>query len=173
MQRVMIVGQPGAGKSWLAREMGRIIGLPVHHMDSIHFLPGWIPRPADEKIEMARAVERGESWIFEGGLSATYDTRMQRCDTLVILDMPLLLRVYRVGRRTLRDHGRTRPELPEDCPERFDPEFWRWIWQTRNTHRQELRRLPARAPAHVRVHHLRTPREVRHFLETIRPGSPA
>ena len=40
MQRVMIIGQPGSGKSTLAREMGKHTGLPVIHIDTIHWQPG-------------------------------------------------------------------------------------------------------------------------------------
>jgi adenylate kinase family enzyme len=40
MRRIMIVGQPGSGKSWLAGQIGKRLGLPVHHMDHIHWQPG-------------------------------------------------------------------------------------------------------------------------------------
>lgn len=57
MQRIMILGQPGAGKSWLARELGARTGLPVIHMDCIHWQPGWVERPLAEKLQLARAAE--------------------------------------------------------------------------------------------------------------------
>lgn len=52
MKRVMIVGQPGAGKSYLARAMGQKTGLPVQHMDMIHWKPGWVERDKAEKLAM-------------------------------------------------------------------------------------------------------------------------
>lgn len=42
MRRVMIVGHPGSGKSTLARAMGERTGLPVVHIDQIHWRPGWV-----------------------------------------------------------------------------------------------------------------------------------
>ena len=116
MKRVMIVGQPGSGKSTLARALGEVTGLPVFHMDMIHWKPGWVERPLAEKIPMANEIESGRRWIFEGGLSATYENRLARADTLVVLDVPLWRRSWRVFRRTWRDHGTTRPDLPENCP---------------------------------------------------------
>ncbi|MDF9757302.1 Mg-chelatase subunit ChlI [Pseudomonas hunanensis] len=67
MQRVMIVGQPGSGKSTLARKLGEQTGLPVVHIDTIHWQPGWVERSPDEKTRLCREVEARERWIFEGG----------------------------------------------------------------------------------------------------------
>ena len=49
MQRVMIVGQPGSGKSTLARRLGQLTGIPVVHIDTIHWQPGWVERSAAER----------------------------------------------------------------------------------------------------------------------------
>ncbi len=163
----MIVGQPGSGKSTLARALGARVGLPVVHMDQIHWKPGWVERPLEAKIPMAHAVEAGPQWIFEGGLSATFENRLVRADTLIVLDLPLWRRAWRVFRRTLRDYGKTRPDLPADCPERFDTEFWRFIWRTRRSGRARVLGLADQAHNGVAVHILRAPREVRRFLRDL------
>ena len=168
MNRVMIVGQPGSGKSTLARVLGEITGLPVFHMDMIHWKPGLVERPLAEKIPMAHAVEARPRWIFEGGLSATYETRLACADTLVVLDLPLWRRAWRVFWRTLRGHGSTRPDLPENCPERFDLEFWHYIWRTRRSGRVRIIALIDKAHAGVAVHWLRSAAQVRKFLQAAR-----
>lgn len=165
MKRVMIVGQPGGGKSYLARELGRLTGLPVIHVDLLHWCPGWVERPRGKKIAMALEIERSPQWIFEGSLSATFDHRLSRADTLVILDMPLGLRLWRVFWRTLKQHGKTREDLPRECPERFDLEFWTFIWRTRNTARRRNRALVQQAGPDVAVHHLKSRRDVTRFLQ--------
>ena len=40
MERVMIIGCGGAGKSTLARKLGEKTGLPVVHLDQIWWAPG-------------------------------------------------------------------------------------------------------------------------------------
>ena len=167
MKRVMIVGQPGSGKSTTARMIGDITGLPVVHVDRIHWMPGWIERPADEKITMSLAEIAKDAWIFEGGHSRTWPQRLERADTLIVLDMPFWLRVWRVFHRTIRHYGQPRPDLPEDCPERFDLEFWQWIWNTRKTGRRNALALIPKAGANTQVHHLRSPRQVRRYLNSI------
>jgi adenylate kinase family enzyme len=164
MRRVMIVGQPGSGKSTLARAMGERTGLPVVHIDRIHWLPGWVERSREEKMRLFREAEAREAWIFEGGHSATWDSRLARADLLVWLDRPVGLRLWRVVSRALRHLGRTRPDLPEGCPERLRnlPEFLGFIWRTRAGARDRIARLAAGAPC--QVVQLRSDREVEAFL---------
>lgn len=134
IQRIMIVGQPGSGKSTLARQLGRKTGLPVVHIDHIHWMSGWRERSREEKSRLCNEVEAGDCWIFEGGHSATWDNRLMRAELLIWLDIPVALGLWRVFWRTLRFHGRARPDLPEGCPEGFHHEtlpFWRFIWRTR------------------------------------------
>lgn len=57
MQRVMIVGQPGSGKSRLAQALGARTGLPVVHIDTIHWQPGWVERSFNEKTRLCHEVE--------------------------------------------------------------------------------------------------------------------
>ena len=108
MRRVMIVGQPGSGKSTFARQLGAATGLPVVHIDRIHWQPGWVERSRDEKDRLTRAVHARETWIFEGGHSRTWPERLARADTLIWLDVPLPRRLWRVLRRAvtgLRPHA--------------------------------------------------------------------
>jgi adenylate kinase family enzyme len=141
MQRVMIVGQPGSGKSWLAVQVGLRVGLPVHHMDHIHWQPGWIDRPVVEKIALCTEIEAREAWVFEGNFSATMPNRMGRADLVIWLDQPVMPRLWWVTRRKIAGLGRTRPDMAPGCPEGLGPEAWefyRYIWSTRATGRARI-----------------------------------
>ncbi|MEL7298953.1 MAG: hypothetical protein AAFM92_01095 [Pseudomonadota bacterium] len=137
----MIIGQPGAGKSTLARALGARTGLPVVHLDHIHWQTGWVPRPMAEKIPMARAREEEDAWIIEGGLSTTWPSRLARADMLVWIDVGLWLRLWRVLARSWRYRGRTRPDLPEGCPEQFNAETVAFIWFILRTWRSGRARM--------------------------------
>jgi len=165
MKRIMIVGKPGAGKSTFARALGERTGLPVVHIDLIHWKPGWIERDHAEKTRMCQEVHAREEWIFEGGHSATWSERLQRCDTLIWLDFPIWLRVWRVFTRTIRNYGCSRIDLPEGCPERFDMEFYRFIWRTRKSARRKILSLIEDAPKGKRILRLTSNSETRRFLE--------
>jgi len=169
MQRVMIVGQPGSGKSTLARKLGLRRGLPVVHIDTIHWQPGWRERSRDEKTQLCLEVEARDCWIFEGGHSATWENRMARADVLIWIDRSATLRFLRVLRRTLLQRGQSRPDLPENCPELLAnlPEFFRFMWRTKKTARAKMQQLVATAPSTCRVVYLRSNREARMFIASI------
>lgn len=169
MQRVMIVGQPGSGKSTLARNLGQRTGLPVVHIDTIHWQPGWVERSRDEKTHLCREVESLDRWIFEGGHSATWNHRMARADLLIWIDRSATLRFWRVLLRTLLHRGQRRPDLPDNCPELLAnlPEFFKFMWRTRKSARAKMNQLVATAPPTCRVVCLRSNRDTRIFLASV------
>jgi adenylate kinase family enzyme len=176
MQRVIIAGGPGSGKSTLALALGGSTGLPVFHMDHIHWQPGWVERLPEDKRRMCDAVHAQERWIFEGTHSGTFDARVARADTLIWLDLPIGLRLWRAYRRSLNWWGRARPGLPPGCPERFGPEtsaFWRYTWHTRNTARVPLQALIAAPSPHLTLFHLQSPAQVTAFLDHARIEGPS
>ncbi|MEE9388211.1 MAG: AAA family ATPase [Paracoccaceae bacterium] len=164
MKRVMVVGGPGSGKSTLAVKLGKITGLPVFHMDLIHHLPGWVERPRADKLQLAHNIEESQSWIFEGGLSATFKNRASRADTLIWLDLPLGIRLARILKRRVQYHNKPRPDVPENCPEHISFEFTSYIIRTRNSHREKIAQTIADAP-HLKVHHIRTAKGADTLLE--------
>ncbi|MEL6700093.1 MAG: AAA family ATPase [Pseudomonadota bacterium] len=169
----MIIGAPGSGKSTLARKLGVRTGLPVVHIDLIHWMPGWEERPKADKIAMIRPLEEQEDWIIEGGLSATYDTRLARADTLIWLDMPIALRLYRVIRRLMVTYGKNRPDLPEGCPEVLGWHTWEflvYILRTRGPNRRRMRvRHGAFADAGRTALHFNSRKGVEAWLDALDP----
>ena len=166
MKRIMIVGGPGSGKSTMARWLGEQTGLPVQHMDHIHWMPNWVERPQADRLQIIRAVEESDRWIIEGGISVRYTERLERADLLVWLDLPVSVRLWRVMRRSWRYRGQSRPDLPEGCPEKLDREtlsFLIWIWQNRNSSRQKIVDTVHLHGGTAEIHHLRNAGAVRAF----------
>jgi adenylate kinase family enzyme len=75
MERVVILGPGGAGKSELAGEISRRTGLPVVYLDRIFWRPGWAPAPRGEaRCELAEAIA-GDRWIVDGNFLSAGDDR--------------------------------------------------------------------------------------------------
>ncbi len=167
VNRIAIVGAPGSGKSTIARKLGELTGLPVYHMDHIHWKPGWVARDRSEKIEMALGILAQEQWIFEGGFSEIHSERLSRADMLIWLDLPFWLRVWRVIKRTVRWFGQSRPDMQIECKEGLNPEmlkFFKYIWDTRHSARAKIAASVNPAPHGLILVHLTSPNQVHKFL---------
>ena len=163
MRRVLVIGSGGAGKSTFAARLGAKTGLPVVHLDACYWHAGWVPTPKDEWARAVDAMTAEDAWVMDGNYGGTLDRRLAACDTVVFLDLPRSLCLWRVLRRALRYRGRTRPDMATGCPERLTWEFVRWIWEYPRTRRPEiLRRLTQLAPRQQAVI-LRSRREVERF----------
>jgi adenylate kinase family enzyme len=166
MDRIMIVGQPGSGKSTLAEALGKVTNLPVIHVDQIHWQRDWVERPRSETTRLCLEAEQRSRWVFEGGHSETWASRLARADMIIWLDLPVGLRLWRVLRRTMKGLGRTRADMAEGCPERLSslPEFVHYIWITRNSAKAKIARLVSAAPGKCKVAHLCSDEDIAKFL---------
>jgi len=138
VQRVLVIGSPGAGKSTLAHELACRTGLPLHHLDRMHWLPGWIERDRADGLNAIKQVLADDRWIIDGNYGSSLPLRLTRADTVVWLDYPTTLCLGRVFKRWWQYRGHTRPDMTEGCPETLNLEFllyvlnFRRAWQNRN-----------------------------------------
>lgn len=127
MQRVMILGPCGSGKSTLARELAPRMGLPLVHMDQLGWQAGWVEtEKAELHASLAEAVAQ-DQWLIEGNYGSTLAPRLERADTVIYLDFPIRLCLWRLIRRVTTLRGQSRPDMPEGCPERFDFAFFWYV----------------------------------------------
>lgn len=165
MQKILIVGSGGAGKSTLSRQLGEILNLEVIHLDSFYWNPGWIETPKAEWESIVQDLILRESWIIDGNYSDTLDIRLSVADTVIFLDFPRLLCLLRVIKRYWQYAGKSRPDMQSDCLERLTWEFIKFVWSYPVTRRPIiLEKLSQLAPKQ-QVIILRKPREVREFLQ--------
>lgn len=170
MERVIVIGSGGSGKSTFAAALARKLGIPLVHLDAIHWRAGWQPTPPDEWRERVRALAAEPRWVIDGNYGGTLDVRLERCDTVVFLDMPRWLCLWRVVKRQLRYLGRTRPDMAPGCHERLSWEFVSWVWAYRATSREGILRRLAALDRGQRVVVLGSPAAARRFLERAEPA---
>ncbi|GAB7526778.1 hypothetical protein PBS_57690 [Paraburkholderia sp. 2C] len=68
LDRTLIVGNSGSGKSWLAERIANHLGSPCVDLDLIHWLPGGynIARERDEAVQLLRNAVTTDRWVVEG-----------------------------------------------------------------------------------------------------------
>ena len=169
LRRVAIIGPCGAGKSTLARQLGTHLELPVFHLDRLYWKPGWVESEREEFRGRQLALVESAAWIVDGNYGSTFDLRMARADLVIYLDFPRRIYFRRVLWRSIRGLGRTRPDLTEGCPERLDLSFFRFTWNIPTQSRPRTLEGLARHNVAGRLVRLRSPRDVRHFIDALGP----
>ena len=122
MNRVIIIGPGGAGKSYFSKQLAGITNLPLYHLDNIFWKEDRTHISRDEFDEKLLKILEQDKWIIDGDYSRTYEIRMKYADTIYFLDFPLEVALTGVESRI----GKPRDDIPwrEDI---FNPEFKQWI----------------------------------------------
>jgi adenylate kinase family enzyme len=167
MHRIMIVGSAGSGKSTFARRLGEQLDLPVVHLDTLYWRPGWVEPSQEEWHEQVREAVQADAWVMDGNYSATMDLRFERADTAIFLDIPRRVCLYRVLKRSIRHRGRVRSDGATGCPERLEWFFLKWVWSFPAKRRPAMLQRLENVPASVNIVHLCNDWEIDGFMEAI------
>lgn len=174
MTKILVTGNAGAGKSTLARRLAASMDLPFHSLDGIVWQAGWQQTPKPERDELIRALCRTDSWVIDGVSTVAQEA----ADILVFLDVPRHRCLRRAMRRNLPYLFKSRPELPDNCPEfKIIPTLLKIIWQFDSRVRPRILAEGARRSPSAFLH-VRNPRELqdceRHLIGSTRglDGSP-
>jgi adenylate kinase family enzyme len=168
MKKVLVIGSGGSGKSTFSKRLGEALGIEVIHLDRLNWQPGWVETPKPELRARVEESVRRDAWIMDGNYSGTLDIRLEACDTVVFLDVPRLVCLWRVLKRVVTYWNGGRADMAEGCDERFDLEFMRWIWTYPKQRRPKILKLLTEKARDKKVVILRTQAEIESFLEAAR-----
>lgn len=122
MEKVLVIGCPGAGKSTFARKLRDRTSLPLYYLDMIWHRADGTNISREAFVRQVSEIAGREQWIIDGNYLNSLEMRLQECDTVFLLDYPLELCLAGAKERI----GEKREDLPWIETE-FDQEFRRWI----------------------------------------------
>ena len=172
MQRVAVFGNAGGGKSTLARRLAELTRLPLYPIDMIQFEAGGRAVAHEAYLKIHGELIRRDEWIIDGfGCRASAWERFAAADTLIYVDLPLVTHWRWVTKRLLQGLFVN----PEGWPDRSPiwsstMSSYRVLWLCHRHLTPRYRQLVAAAAGSKRVHHLRTPTQIRSFLESVKGG---
>jgi adenylate kinase family enzyme len=175
MRKVAVIGPVGAGKSRLANELGRLLGIRVLHLDTMFWKPGWVPTPPDEWEALQRREFAADSWIADAQFDDILPDWLEAADMVVFVDASPLRCLWRVSRRRLNRHASVGVPAGTD-PAAFHQAFLKFLrnqWRYRRKVRRELLAELARERNGRRVVVLRRGNDAADFLTSLDSPSPA
>lgn len=102
MQRIVIIGTTGAGKSTLARQLAEKLNLSYIDLDDLHHMPGWRERPLEDYRRLLTEATHVDKWVVAGNyMTKSHDIILPSADTLIWLDMPFTSNLWQLFKRTI------------------------------------------------------------------------
>ena len=91
MKKIIVIGCPGSGKSTFSRELHKVTGIELFHLDMMYWNSDKTTVERDVFLERLNLVLKKDEWIIDGNYASTMELRLQNCDTIFFLDYPLEL----------------------------------------------------------------------------------
>ena len=88
MQKVIVIGCPGSGKTTFAERLNIITGLPLYYLDAIWHKPDKTHISRENFDKSISVILNTAEWIIDGNYSRTLEIRLQQCDTVFLFDLP-------------------------------------------------------------------------------------
>lgn len=168
MKRIMIIGSGGAGKSTLARQLGEGLHLDVYHLDALMWRPGWVMAPREERIDIQQRLVKKDEWVIDGNFGNTLDLRLQAADTVILIDLPRIVCIYRVLKRVVRYRGTTRPDMGASCEEKLDFAFLKWVWNFPDVQKPEMVKRIKQYSHEKQIIVLKSRKDVANFIHQLK-----
>lgn len=119
MEKVIIIGCPGSGKSTFGRKLKSIIGLPLYHLDMMFWNEDRTTVSKEAFIRRLQEVMNNSKWIIDGNYGNTMEMRIKESDTVFYLDYPTEVCIEGIESRK----GQPRSDMPWVEHDNTDEEF--------------------------------------------------
>lgn len=160
--RIFITGNAGSGKTTLAKFISNILNVPHYSLDNIVWQPNWQVTPLDKRKKLISDLLTKEEWVIEG---VSKDV-LVNANTIIFLDLSRFTCYIRLIKRNYKFLFKSRPELPNNCPEikiifRLVKIVWRFKSMVRPT---IIKHMDCNNP---NIYHIKTKNDLLNLYENI------
>lgn len=165
MNKVMVIGNAGGGKSTLSRAICAVHGLPYHSVDEIQWQPGWVATPEAEFTQAHEAILLTQRWLIDGyGSWHSVERRLGEADTVIFVDHPVRVHFWWAAKRQIKALFGVQDGVPKGCNLlSVTFQIFAMIWSLHIEWRPKLMRAIEARNGTARIVHIRSPKELNAF----------
>ena len=108
MNKAIVIGCPGSGKSTFSRALHELTDLPLYHLDLLNWNSDKTTVSKAVFLERLQSVIALDRWIIDGNYGSSMELRIKECDTVFFLDYPVEVCIDGIKQR----QGKTRSDIP-------------------------------------------------------------
>ncbi|WP_080874514.1 hypothetical protein [Oceanobacillus timonensis] len=162
VNRIIVIGCPGAGKSTLSAQIAQIRNIPLVHLDNIQWIDDdTTVSQTDFDAKLKEEIQKKE-WIMDGNYARTLALRMGRADVVIWLDFPRSVCFYRILKRYVKNKGK---KNPHGNPDRLDFSFLRFVWNYKKENDSKIKSLKVKYQEQLHFNHIRSGRQLKEFMQ--------
>jgi len=104
MNKIIVIGCPGSGKSTMVFKMKEKLNCPVLHLDKIYHIDNTNHISREELVQRVNEfAANGDRWIIDGNYISTVEQRIQLADTVILLDIDTEICVNNARKRSQQE----------------------------------------------------------------------
>jgi adenylate kinase family enzyme len=171
MDRIVVIGCGGSGKSVIARTLGDALGLPIVHLDGLYYDEEWNTLTPDDFAHSQYEVVAKPHWIIDGNYASTLPIRLAAADTVIFLDLGAATCLWGIARRRVRYGGGQHPDV--GVYDRINRHFLRYVIRYRRDMGPRVRTLVTEHAPDANFHAPTSRRQVRRLIDELTTSMPA
>ena len=164
MQKILIIGNCGVGKTTFSKTLADKLNLPLVHLDYQYWKPDWSQPTKNDWRATVKSLVSQKSWIIDGNYRSSFDLRVPAADTIIFLDLPKNVALWRIIVRYLKNRGRNRSDIGGNNVEKID---WTFIKRVLNYPRHHILHELNSYKTNQKLFHLRNQKDIKHFLRSL------
>ena len=165
MKKIIVIGCPGSGKSYLSKEISNILNIPCFHIDNLYWTKDKQHITREELIDKYQEVFSQDEYVLDGNYISTISERLKNANTVIFLDFSLEDCINGIRKR----NNKVRDDIPWIQTETDGDELIDWIRTFEEREKVEIVRMLEEYKGTIIT--LKNKEEVSNYLEKLKSNA--
>lgn len=165
LNRIMIFGLPGSGKSTFATHLAKRLEAPCYHLDKHFYVENWVERDHGEFLRLQQDFVDQPKWVIDGNSMQSLEVRFQKADSAIYFHFPVIICLWRILKRLFHKEWPI-PDLPEGCSKSIRLKLLVYTLQYHRRYWETIKRLCKKYP-HVKFYVFKSDKDADRFLDEV------